>query len=855
MIYSFTTNSRVGVSQVGGKSKALIEMTKAGLRVPEGIALSVDFFKPWDDAIRSTGLWKKVLKHTTKEACDELKVMATGQVFTKEQRELLEKSFGSIKKHGVYAVRSSSPEEDMEGTSFAGMYETLLGVKEDQIEKAVAQAYSSMYDYRVMAYKEQNKLNLENTRISIIVQRQIPSTVSGIGFSINPNNNSYDETMINASFGLGEAIVSGIVSPDTYVVDKNKNIIDSRTINEKKIALWLKVDGGIEEKKNKEPKKQALSDSKVIEVSKMIKRTEDYYGIPMDTEWAYDGSVLYLLQARPITTYIPLIEDIKTKPGEQKHIYVDLIALTQGFSEHFSVLGLELFNLMVLKAKQDMFPLGKGGIVIGTDGKQYMDLSNMAKAFGLKRVKSMLPQMGGNLSEVLGDTDWEEYMPKEKSPKLKGLTMKVSKASMKMMPSILRGLFKDPNKVVETYEENVGPYKEKIRKGYDPNVPFTKSVDSFFEILGIIMADMGIMMAGIMAEKKLKAMFNNTALENEVMTLGMDLPTNPTSAMGHALFALASHNEIVHTQSAEEFEDKVLRRKYSKEFMALYDDYMYQFGCRGFKEIDIASPRAYEDLEEFYIKLKHINIEDSQIQTVKERKAVAYDKLLKEAEKMGKARSFKKYAEVYAKTFGYREDPKFVYVIFIDQLRKVALHLGREFVKQGRLNNVNEIFSLSIDEISRAQKDSRIDLQSLIHKNTEFIKATKSIKNWPVAIDSRGKIFRKPIEIKDGDMVGQAISPGVIRGKAKVLYTPYEKELLPGEILVTKATEPSWTPIFINAAGVVLEVGGPLQHGAIIAREYGIPCVSGLDNIQEIIKDGDIIEVDGSNGTVRILQE
>ena len=125
------------------------------------------------------------------------------------------------------------------------------------------------------------------------------------------------------------------------------------------------------------------------------------------------------------------------------------------------------------------------------------------------------------------------------------------------------------------------------------------------------------------------------------------------------------------------------------------------------------------------------------------------------------------------------------------------------------------------------------------------------VKQFPSFIDSRGKIFRKIIEAEEGDLAGQAVSAGVVRGKAKVLASPYDE---PGEILVTVATEPAWTPVFVNASGVVLEVGGGLQHGAIIAREYGIQCVSGLPGVTEISKDGDLLEVDGTNGIVKILE-
>ena len=144
---------------------------------------------------------------------------------------------------------------------------------------------------------------------------------------------------------------------------------------------------------------------------------------------------------------------------------------------------------------------------------------------------------------------------------------------------------------------------------------------------------------------------------------------------------------------------------------------------------------------------------------------------------------------------------------------------------------------------------------SIREKNLEPYKVVAHIKDWPLVIDSRGKIFKPKIEFKDGDIIGDPIASGKVIGRVKVLNSPYEKPLNFGEILVAKATEPSWTPIFINAAGVIMEIGGPLQHGGIITREYGIPCVSGLMGIMDILKDGDLMEVDGNNGTVHIIEE
>lgn len=190
-------------------------------------------FTPWLKEVKLSELWLELLRKPTREKCNELKAVVSKFKFTKEQRALLNKVLKMVEDHSIFAVRSSSPEEDLEGASFAGMYETLLGVTQNKLESAIAHAFSSMLDFRVIEYKKLKHIDLKNTCIAVIVQRQIKSDVSGIGFSLNPRNNCYDEAVINASFGLGETIVSGVVTPDTYIVEKVKNEILNKKINKK----------------------------------------------------------------------------------------------------------------------------------------------------------------------------------------------------------------------------------------------------------------------------------------------------------------------------------------------------------------------------------------------------------------------------------------------------------------------------------------------------------------------------------------------------------------------------------------------------------------------------------------------
>jgi pyruvate,water dikinase len=203
---------------------------------------------------------------------------------------------------------------------------------------------------------------------------------------------------------------------------------------------------------------------------------------------------------------------------------------------------------------------------------------------------------------------------------------------------------------------------------------------------------------------------------------------------------------------------------------------------------------------------------------------------------------------------GYRETPKHYVIKVVDLFRRQALQIGQEFVRIGRLDQPEQIFDLTIDDIDRARNEPALELRTLAQERSLLINKIRKSHLVARIIDSRGKIFYPPQQVTgDGELRGVPISPGTVQGRVKVFQHATAKQLLPGEILVARAADPGWTPLFINAGGIILEIGGALQHGAVVAREYGIPCVSGLDGATSLLKDGQLVEVDGSSGIVRIL--
>ncbi len=853
MIYTFDTMELPSLSQVGGKAGSLIETTRAGFHVPEGFVLAVEFFHPWIDDITSGDRWGAFLREPGRKTCAAVREQAGRCRFTPGQRAAIGPRLARMPEGTVYAVRSSSPEEDLARTSFAGQYETILGVRPPDLENCIAEAFGSMFDFRVVEYKRQNNLPVDNPRIAVIVQKQIRSDLSGIAFSLNPNNNAFDEAVITAGFGLGEAIVSGRITPDTYVVDKVKKTIIEKKISRKPLGIRLKEDGGIEERPNPAPDAQALNDAQILEVAALAAQCEAHYGKPMDTEWAIEGGKLYLLQSRPITTYNPLFPEMITRPGGRKNLYIDMNIMQQGFFDSLSELGLDIWSRLLPAATGGIFPKGFDGAFFDVGGREYVHMSNLAH--GMKDDFRSFANYDLEVREVFKSLDFDhEYKASVKTEKMKKIIRTALPMIFRMIPAMVRGMV-NPDKATRECEQSLAAAFRFYKQDLLNEGTFGEIVEhGLTEYAKVILRMMGLLIPRQMAKKYLDTLFRDQGVDEAVGLLSAASPTNPTAHMGRKMVELASFAELQNTATEAEFIKKLESGGYSKAFTDAYAEYMERFGARGFKEIDVAAPRATENPGAFFRQLKALNIGQNNESALKERKRAAYGKLLEIAKKRGKEKRFVGSAQRYMTLFGFREAPKYMFVVMIGEFRKRALSLGRQFAAHGRLAAPEQIFDLTIAQVSKAETDSTLDLHALREKNLAPRRASAHVKDWPKIVDSRGRIFRYIRPSEAGDLAGEAISPGVVRGKAKVLASPYEKPLEKGEILVTRATEPAWTPIFINAAGVVLEIGGPLQHGAIIAREYNLPCVSGINGAAKLIKDGDELEVDGTSGLVKLIR-
>jgi len=877
LVYSFTTDETPELTQVGGKAMSLIFMTQRGLPVPPGFVLTVAFFEPWLEHIKQTSEWTQVLNsppETLKQNCDAVKALCTGLELDDAHKEVLAQALELLKadaKASPFAVRSSSPEEDLEELSFAGGYETILGVKKEALEDAARRSFASCFDERVFLYKKEHGLAVDQPRIAVIVQKQIAAETAGVAFSLNPVTNCYDEAVINANFGLGESVVSGLVSPDSFTVDKVSRTILERKIGKKETSVWLEpdLDGGTYKEPSTSRSQLCLSDAQVLELTDMLVKVEDYYQKPIDIEWAFAEEKLYLLQARPITAYFPLPEALLTLPGEPKRLYGDLTLVKWGMQEPLSVMGtdyLRIVNSETLKAS--MGDIGSDVIreVRPTlEGRTYVNVSFTLKLRGKKGLVDFWRPMDALGAETIASIDETEYTLKKLPPALKGLVFKMIRQNLGLIGSVLRA-FKNPTGFKRKYFEEEEQLRKRLKAiETERELPLAEFATTTMRRMVSYAVVFGAGMAAAeLARSRIKKLFENEKPEirDQVVYLGRALPKNITIEMGLAMYHLASFKEITECASGDAFTQRLEERAFSPEFLEAWDTFMEKYGFRGPMEMDVAAPRFYEQPALFFEQLRTLaETTDAErnpqaiFDKARAQREKAYQDLLQVAQRKGKrkAKQFEKYYNILVELGGLRERPKYFVSLITDLFRRRVLAAAQPLLDADRLDSPQQVFNLHMDDFERGLADPSIDLRALAEKNTRFLKKLRQIRELPRIVDSRGKILRPPKkETGEGELVGEPISPGVVRGPIKVLHEPDEKPVLPGEILVARVTDPGWTPLFLNAGGVILEVGGMLQHGALVAREYGKPCVAGIEDATSILKDGQVVEMDGANGVVQI---
>jgi pyruvate,water dikinase len=762
---------------------------------------------------------------------------------------------GALARHGeqaAYAVRSSATAEDLPTASFAGQQDTYLKVVgPTEILQHVSRCWASLFTERAVTYRRRSGIDHRTVHMAVVVQRMVFPQASGILFTADPVTGNRKVSTVDAGLGLGEALVSGLVNPDVFKVREGEVV--ARAIAAKQRAVHALPAGGTQEvaidaTRQEQP---ALTDEQVVRLVQLGRRIEAHFGRPQDIEWCLDGDDFQIVQSRPITTLFPIPET-----GDQEnHVYVS-VGHQQMMTDAMKPLGLSMWQLTA------MAPMQEAG------GRLFVDVtrrlaSPASRAGLLDLVGRGDPLVRDALETVL---DREDFVPSLPDAGPGGPPPGRTSAPIETDPAIVTEL-------IERSRTSIAALERDIRTKSGPAL-FDFLLEAFEEhkrVLGDPLS-MQAIMAGMEATWWLNDRLQEWLGEkNAADTLTLSAPDNITSEMGLALLdvadAIRPHPEVVAFLEGVEddgFLDELAKLPGGTEARDAIGAYLDRCGMRCVGEIDITRPRWRErpstlvpvildNVRHFEPGAAEHRFEEGRQKALKQEKDVlARLRALPDGER--KADETKRMIDRVRTFIGYREYPKYGIVSRYFVYKQALMEEAERLVHAGVLPEKEDIFYLTFRELHDVVRSNQVDGR-LVQQRKDAFRSYQALTP-PRVLTSDGEAvtgaYRRD-DVPAGALVGLPVSAGTVEGRARVILDMAEADLEAGDILVTTYTDPSWSPLFVSVAGLVTEVGGLMTHGAVIAREYGLPAVVGVEQATRLIRDGQRIRVHGTDGYVEIL--
>ncbi|WP_322509553.1 PEP/pyruvate-binding domain-containing protein [Anaerolinea sp.] len=903
-LVSFYDSSALSLDLSGGKGANLAKLAQAGFPVPQGMILTTPAYLEFvlhnqlEDFIRSTiaSLSNPTLEELEKASEAIRAQFRRGQFPDHLKQELL----SAYQRMGMppVAVRSSATTEDLPDLSFAGQQDTFLNVRgETSLLKATIKCWSSLWTARAIGYRLRNQLPQENLALAVIVQSMVESEVSGVMFTANPLTGLRREVVINAILGLGEALVSGRSEPDEYLVQVSPARIISKRLGAKALSLKSESEGGLQEDISDRSSLPALSDTQILALAEMGKQIERLYAFPQDIEWAIQKEQIYILQSRPITSLYPLPENL---PEEPLHVFFSVGAV-QGMLDPITPLGRDTFAMLFAagaglfgyrfthKTQRALFSAGE---------RLWANITPILRTtFGRKAACGALGWVEPstrNLLEVL----LREPGLQSPHPIVRPITrLRLARFLIPVgFNALLNVIAPHPRRrqLVSRTEALLQQLDTQFQSLED--LPPAQALEHALTIASgyvkknlphVFVRLVSIVATGVASLNLIRILCKHVpegaeGLSREQWTdlpleLTRGLPYNPTTEMDLQLWKIASRakedplsNQMLEQMTATDLAQAYLQHGLPEELQQSISQFLQRYGRRGLAEIDLGRERWKEDPTHIFEVLKSfqkINAQDltpEQVFTGGEEKVRnALNLILRGVRhtRMGffKAHIIQFLASRLRALMGMREYPKFFAVRLMGAIRDTLLHIGEQFVQQGFLRSADDVFYLTYDELAEfSQHPEDSQWREIITQRRHTFEREKRRRQIPRLLLSDGRVFYDGIanaETTHARIPGNPVSPGVVEGKVRIVLNPKEANLQPGEILVCPGTDPSWTPLFLSAAGLVMEVGGMMTHGAVVAREYGIPAVVGVARATQRLKTGQRIRVNGSTGWIDLLEE
>lgn len=869
-VYSLEMIDKNTFSKVGGKGANLGELLKIeGINVPKGFVITTEAYVK---AIERDKEVKELLEELNNLDLNDLEKISSLSKKTRflienleiedEIKNEIDKELSKYDENQSYAVRSSATAEDLPYASFAGQQDSFLNVRgRDNIENHILKCWASLFTERAVTYRIQNGFDHKKVHISVIVQKMILSEKSGIMFTANPMTSDRKIISIDAGYGLGEALVSGLINPDNYKVINGK--ISEKSIGNKDKRIEGKEVGGtkVVEIEKTLGSQQVLEDSLILELANIGKKIEKHFNFPQDIEWCYKDKEFFIVQSRPITTLFPLGETLGL---ETPRVYMS-IGHIQMMTDSIKPLGMSFFE-MISEVKLEK---------IG--GRFFTDITHdLSSTVGRNRLLmgsgKQDPLIQNALKTLIEDGDFIKNLPKGKRNLQGGIftfgsISEAFKTYFKNDPEEIKDLYKNFQIEIDGIEDEISKLS-----GVEVIDYIKKDSKKLLE-MAYHPVMLGAIIASIMVNESLDKQIEKLIGEKNVGdALTKSLDNNVTTNMGLMLGDLSDvvrkHPQVLDFLSNNPKDDtffiEMEKLSGGKEVTEAFEEFLEKFGMRCPGEIDITKERFEEKPTQLIpIILSNIGILSfgEHRRDFQKRKFEAEEKKreiiesVRESHGARKAKKIQKMIELLRNFLGAREDPKYFIVQRFYIYKKAIIREAKRLVDIGILRNVEDAYYLYLEEFRDVIEKNQVDY-STIDLRREAYKHFKTLTP-PRVFTSDGYVPNFAMEFQDlpnEALVGIPVSSGVIEGRARIVLKVEDANLEKGDILVTQFTDPSWTPLFVTIKGLVTEVGGFTTHSAIVTREYGLPGVVGVENATNLIKDGQKIRVNGTKGYVEIIE-
>ncbi|MGH8629203.1 MAG: PEP/pyruvate-binding domain-containing protein [Burkholderiales bacterium] len=736
----------------------------------------------------------------------------------------------------------------------------------DGVLEAVRRCWASLWTDRAVTYRARNSVGQRAVQLAVVVQRIVPAEISGILFTADPVTGSRTLCSIDASYGLGEALVSGRVNADVYRLRKATGELVEARVGDKAMAVWPLPGGGTEERPVPEDRRRArvLDDGLLARLVALAQRVEAHYGQPQDIEWCLAQGQLYLVQTRPITSLFPLPEP---RPRDEAlHVY---------FSVGHAQVNTAALHPMSLSLFHEIF--ARSDYVTDAAGRIYLDLTPVLHN---RMLKSVLPQVldefaPGTQAELRAVTDRPEFA--------------ATRGGVNIQPASLLPFLLIVGKAIgQLFRRDLGGVRAEYEAALvakvaqwnslfanaEPGLPQLRVASEQLRRMaaGLLPMFLPILYCGLLPLELIRALTRGRVEPRTVDALTRGLSGNVTTEMilqlgdladlAREAPALAQHLQTAKPEMAIESARELPG---SELFFAAWDKFIERYGHRCPTENDFALPRWREGPSSLVTMLVGmLGTRTGELGAHRRQFAAAIQEAESAAEAILKVtprwqrplmRALIRRVRAY---LALREHHRFAFSQLFMNVRQAILEAARMAMRRGRLRGVDDVWFLELDELIGLLSETASS-----HAMGERIGQRKEDRarferlTPPRLLTSDGEILRAATEetLPPNTFAGVAVSAGVVEGIARVVLDPAHDVLRPGEILVAPFTDPGWTPLFVHAGALVMEVGGMMTHGSVIAREYGLPAVVSVEGATQKIRTGQRLRVDGDHGYVTLLDQ